>query len=148
MVDESHACVDEHGLLEPPFCAPTLCLFIFLSMQHCPFLLCDAFLPCSILPFQLHGSAQLISAVSTRLRPGYCDRIPGLSNGQRRWCERHLELMPAIKHGMKLAMDECQRRMADRRWNCPVDQPQLLTAVQNTRECEWFVRGTSSCGGL
>ncbi|XP_076356909.1 protein Wnt-7b-like [Tachypleus tridentatus] len=54
-------------------------------------------------------------AFSSRL---LCDKIPGLTLGQRRICYREPDLLVAIGDGVRMGIRECQRQFKDHRWNC------------------------------
>uniref|UniRef100_A0AAU7E8Y1 Protein Wnt n=1 Tax=Terebratalia transversa TaxID=34513 RepID=A0AAU7E8Y1_TERTR len=49
-----------------------------------------------------------------------CNQLPGLSHGQKRMCSLYYDHMPAVSHGAKLGIQECQYQFKGRRWNCSV----------------------------
>ena len=57
-----------------------------------------------------------------------CRRLTGLTRRQRRVCRRNAENMVGVRHGARLAVDECQWQFRARRWNCSVP-PAAATAT-------------------
>ena len=63
-------------------------------------------------------------------REGLCRIDYGLSNRQYRFCQRNKQLMPIIRLGVKLALEECQIQFQHRHWNCSLfDERDLLGNV-------------------
>jgi len=76
-------------------------------------------------PKSVRGVRHLSSnSVSTNdvavLKDAECRRLAGLTRRQRRVCRRNAENMAGVRHGAKLAIDECQHQFQHRRWNCSV----------------------------
>jgi len=59
-----------------------------------------------------------VASGASRASSPLCARLPGLSPGQRRFCQLYEDHMPAVGRGIKLAVAECQRQFRFRRWNC------------------------------
>lgn len=47
-----------------------------------------------------------------------CNRIVGLTAGQRRICAAAPDAMAAVGHGIRMAKQECQQQFSGHRWNC------------------------------
>lgn len=47
-----------------------------------------------------------------------CNRIVGLTAGQRRICAAAPDAMAAVGHGIRMAKQECQQQFSTHRWNC------------------------------
>ncbi|KAI1733074.1 wnt family domain-containing protein [Ditylenchus destructor] len=54
----------------------------------------------------------------SNVRPNACLELKGLSPGQARICELFKDHMPAVGHGAKQAIDECEHQFENHRWNC------------------------------
>jgi len=50
-----------------------------------------------------------------------CDGM-GLTKGQTRLCVVNRELMPSIRNGATLAIQQCEYQFKYRRWNCSVPE--------------------------
>ncbi|KAF0767703.1 protein Wnt-2 isoform X2 [Aphis craccivora] len=47
-----------------------------------------------------------------------CNKIVGLTAGQRRICAAAPDAMAAVGHGIRMAKQECQQQFSTHRWNC------------------------------
>lgn len=47
-----------------------------------------------------------------------CNRMVGLTAGQRRICAAAPDAMAAVGHGIRMAKQECQQQFSGHRWNC------------------------------
>lgn len=53
---------------------------------------------------------------------GLCHLQYGLSYRQVRFCQRNEALMPFIRFGANLALEECKSQFKNRHWNCTLFQ--------------------------
>ena len=71
---------------------------------------CFLFLIC------LHITAHcLVSGIDASI---ICNRIKGLVPQQRRICRAYPEAMATVGEGTEMAIEECKKQFALRRWNC------------------------------
>ena len=56
----------------------------------------------------------------------WCEKTPGLSDGQRKLCHRVPGLQIAIKKGIGKGLSECEREFKWNRWNCTLLGEQSL----------------------
>lgn len=61
------------------------------------------------------GSPQVEYLVGTS---PVCSRIPGLSPGQRKFCQLYQDHMRSVMRGAAAAVSECRWQFNFRRWNC------------------------------
>ncbi|XP_050521178.1 protein Wnt-2 isoform X1 [Daktulosphaira vitifoliae] len=62
--------------------------------------------------------ANLRTSVSAFGAQVICNRITGLTAGQRRICAAAPDAMAAVGHGIRMAKQECQIQFNSHRWNC------------------------------
>ncbi|CAF3953646.1 unnamed protein product [Rotaria magnacalcarata] len=59
-----------------------------------------------------------VSDISFATQQGLCHAKYGLSYRQIRFCQRNEALMPFIRFGTNLALEECKIQFKNRHWNC------------------------------
>ncbi|KAM7449070.1 Wnt7p [Porites harrisoni] len=66
----------------------------------------------------------------------WCEKAPGLSDGQRKVCHRVPGLQTAIKKGIEKGLSECEREFKWSRWNCTLlgEKNLLQRAPDGTKE--------------
>lgn len=75
-----------------------------------------------------------------------CNELEGLSAGQSRLCQMYPDHMPAVRHGLKLAIAECQHQLQWRRWNCSTtNDSSVFGPLSNFGQ---FVEQLACCIGL
>ena len=57
---------------------------------------------------------------------GLCHLKYGLSYRQIRFCQRNEAIMPFIRFGANLALEECKNQFKNRHWNCTLFHDQKL----------------------
>ncbi|XP_076358831.1 protein Wnt-7b-like [Tachypleus tridentatus] len=62
-----------------------------------------------------HTTFPSVVAFSAKL---LCDKIPGLTRGQRQICFQDPDLLITIGNGIRKGFKECQRQFQGHRWNC------------------------------
>jgi hypothetical protein len=66
----------------------------------------------------LHYFRKIALSGSTFENENMCQHLSGLNRKQIRVCKRNVELMPSVKRGAEMAIQECQHQFKYRKWNC------------------------------
>jgi hypothetical protein len=68
-----------------------------------------------------------------------CQYLKGLNRKQIRVCKRNVELMPSVKKGAEMAIQECQHQFKYRKWNCTTinkkNEPVFGNALNKGKTC-------------
>jgi len=60
----------------------------------------------------------LLGSVGSQKSAGLCQKIKGLSNGQKKLCMLYTDHMMHVGRGASTGIGECQYQFKDNRWNC------------------------------
>ena len=75
----------------------------------------------------------------------WCEKAPGLSDGQRKVCHRVPGLQTAIKKGIEKGLSECERAFKWSRWNCTLLGEKNLLQRAPGETCNPYCPITLSC---
>ncbi|XP_065178832.1 protein Wnt-4-like [Sycon ciliatum] len=76
-----------------------------------------------------------------------CSFLPGLTERQRLWCRDNYVFLEPIASGAQIALAQCRKQFADRRWNCPTDNPAVFSKIYDKGSQETaFVHSIQSAG--
>ena len=60
----------------------------------------------------------LLGSVGSQKSASLCQKIKGLSNGQKKLCMLYTDHMMHVGRGASTGIGECQYQFKDNRWNC------------------------------
>ncbi|CAF0730366.1 unnamed protein product [Didymodactylos carnosus] len=77
-----------------------------------------------------------------------CHAENGLSPKQILFCQRHLDIMPFIRFGTNLALEECRTQFKNRHWNCSLfyEQKQIENILDSGTKESAYVHAITAAG--
>ena len=77
----------------------------------------------------------LLGSVGSQKSASLCQKIKGLSNGQKKLCMLYTDHMMHVGRGASTGIGECQYQFKDHRWNCStVDDSTVFGPILSIRK--------------
>ena len=77
----------------------------------------------------------LLGSVGSQKSGSMCQKIKGLSNGQKKLCMLYTDHMMHVGRGASTGIGECQYQFKDHRWNCStVDDSTVFGPILSIRK--------------
>ena len=81
----------------------------------------------------------LLGSVGSQTSASLCQKIKGLSNGQKKLCMLYTDHMMHVGRGASTGIGECQYQFKDHRWNCStVDDSTVFGPILSIRKYTWI----------
>ena len=94
---------------------------------------CRVVLFCRWTKFASVGASEVIAVdINTTV----CSQLTGFVTEQRRICESKPLIVPSIRNGVRLAMEECKKQLSKERWDCTtMTEASALRGLLAIRKC-------------